>query len=192
MNLDLIDTNPKFSGFFKVWKTNKQTGESILSVDKKNTILYTGADLLAKALAGEKYSKISHFYISYCDAITTPSITAVDRTPTSFEYTDPGQDGHYGYGSVPLTIPAGFLRSTTDYVNNVVIFTIMMPSIHSIQEQIGLEFEDGCKIFEAGLVAASSSIPAAFDPVFARVKFNPVEYDSTFNLTISWGVQFIA
>lgn len=188
MNLSITETNPAYFGFIKIWQTDPTNGASTLLVDKKNTILYTGADILARAVAGLPGSRISHFYVSYTNAVSRTPLP-VSRTPTPYLAVN-ASPGGYGYGSVPLTLPPSFLKSGSDYNNNISVFTIMIPSTASVQSQLGLNFTNGVKIFEASLVAATTSPPSGTDPVFSRVQFNPVTYDSTFNLTISWGIMF--
>jgi hypothetical protein len=152
---------PNFGGFIKIWQTEPDTGKSDLLIDKKNTILVTGADLLAQSLAGVPSAKISHMYLR-----------------------------------IPLTFPASFMTSTTDYKNNISVFTILLNNsagyvVGSTAISTGVS-----RIFEAGLVASfnpsDTTANHPSDKVFARIQFTPITYNSSFNLTTSWGIKFLA
>ena len=174
-------------GFIKAWKTDPKTGLSETVLEKKNTILYQGSDILASALAGQANSAITHMYIGFENATdssfySSSSAVAKDGTPVMSGYTSPK-----GYLRVPLAFPASF-TNITDYHNNTAIFTTQIISPSSAG---GAVFNPGTSgvssyIYEAALVAAGS----VADRIFSRVTFTPITYDNSYNLTISWGVKF--
>lgn len=185
------DVFPKFNGFLKIWRTEKATGKTELIVDKPNLVLYQGADLLAYSLAGRPNAKISHMYVGYIDDASlspTPS-KVIDK-----QYSDPFSSYvfPYGYLRLPLTFPPTFLNDT-NYEHNIPIFTVM---ITTATAQGGAPFTASGPtpswIFEVAAVAALTPSLVTDDKLFSRVSFTPIKYDSSFNLTISWGVKFVA
>lgn len=172
-------------GVIKIWQFDPATGESQLLKDTRNTILYTGADLLALALSGRANSGISHIYVGYNNnaAFDINDEPAVTKSSTTFR-----SDGDYGYVRVPLTFPASF-TTEANYSNNSTFFTIMLTNPPSA---VGAAFGNTSKIFTIGLAAALNPSGSNQDKMFSRAQFTPVTYDSTFGLTVTWGVKFIA
>ncbi len=183
--MDLIlpkESIANYLGFVKIWQSNPTTGEQKLLIDKKNTILYTGADILARALAGERNSKVSHFYLAYNNTnnFTPPPITK--DNPSYSLFVDP-----FGYVKVPLSSPAAYAHDV-NYEGNVVIFTITITSPEGLQvNTAGAALGDTSNLFEAALVVAG---PNVNDKIFSRIQFSPIAYDPTYNLTISWAIKF--
>lgn len=190
--------NLESSGFFKIWKVHKQTGARELVIDKKNMILYQGADLMALALAGVKNAKVSHLYVGYK---TTADISGFVPPTIDKEYSNKFEDydnavglEDLGYLRLPLAFTPTYL-STTDYENNTVIFTAVVSN--NTSSFGGADFFDSGEatpshLFEVALVAALDPTGSTKDKIFSRANFEPIVYDSNYNLTISWGIQFLA
>ena len=187
INVDASKT-PSFSGFIKVWKVHKQTNKAELVVDKHNLVMYQGSDLLAKSLVGYPNAHISHMYIGYMNSATAPTPSKViDRAysvPLS-GYTTP-----YGALRLPLTFPAAY-TAETNYTGNIPVFTVM---ITTATAEWGAAFTSGggtpSWVFETVLVAALDPSSASSDLIFSRAQFTPIQYDSNYNLTVTWGVKF--
>jgi hypothetical protein len=180
----------KYVGFIKIWKSCPITGNSELIIDKHNTIMYTGADVLAMALAGVDNAKISHMYLGY--STTPPGSYSIDKANSVFL-----ADATHGYLRIPLTFPATFLSNdSTRYQNNIAVFTVTLNNATGLLANGSQALTGSSQIYEAGLIAALNPNDTAFlhpnDQVFARISFTPVTYDPTFNLTVSWGVKFIS
>jgi hypothetical protein len=185
-------------GFFKIWKTNLITGKSELVVDKKNMILYQGADLLALALAGVKNAKISHMYVGYK---TVADMTGFEAPTIDKEYSNQFIDYNntsgledLGYLRLPLAFTPSYLN-TTNYENNTVLFTSVVSN--NTSPFSGADFNDSgdmspSHLFEVALVGALDSTSAIKDKIFSRANFTPIVYDANYNLTITWGIQFNA
>jgi len=194
MNVDIGSSAMNREGFLKIWRSNPITGESSLLVDKKNTILYPGSDLLADLLGGKTDRQISHLYLGYSNDDNDPANDyTINKTFSAL-----ATNGVKGYLRIPLTFPATFTKDTSNnYVNNIVVFTIQVNNASTFRVSTGAALDGTCKFFEAALVAATApnaTVDAAShqptDKVFARVAFERITYDANFNLTISWGVKF--
>jgi hypothetical protein len=190
--------NHKGKGFIKVWAVNPKTGDKSLLVDKSNLILNGGADLLAQALAGVSSTGISHIYVGYNTFDGTFTAPVIDREySVKFPNYGSGSYDTYGYLRLPLAYTPSFIGQT-GYDNNVVVFTAIISSAGNAH---GADFVSSAdagmgnpasQIFEVGLVAALDPTSSAQDVVFSRANFTPLLYDPNFNLTITWGVQFLA
>lgn len=174
-----------YSGFLKIWKSSP-TQQPELVLDKQNTILYQGSDLLAKALSGDADAFISHMYIGYQNAndnlFSIPVVNKDILVNPFTDYTDPT-----GYLRIPLSFPATFANET-NYDNNIVVFTTQI-SGSLTGEGSSAVFQDSApesRVYEAALVAGLGN----GDKVFSRITFDPIIYDQDYNLTISWGVKF--
>jgi hypothetical protein len=196
--MDHTQITLNYAGFYKIWKVHKKTGKKELLVDKKNLILYQGADLLAFALAGVKYSSISHMYVGYND---NPSFSFPANAPTidkeystTFASYGSGSLSNFGYLRLPLAYTPSYLAASHFYNNNTVIFTSV---IATTDYSFGAAFNDSLtspssQIFEIGLAASLNPDNAGNDIIFSRANFTPIIYDSNYNLTITWGICFLS
>jgi len=176
----------KCKGFVKIWKTDKITGKPELVVDQPNTVLYGGAQILSYALSGNNAASIYGMYIGYCNSVsfTPPTV--------DLAYTSKFQNFVAPFGSLreALSHTPTYL-TTTNYTDNIPIFTVDITTASA--SVAGAAFVPGTSnIYEIGLVSALTPSSSAGDVIFSRTQFNPITYDSNFNLTISWGVQFLA
>ena len=192
----------KKSGKIRIWRVDPKSGRRELVVSKKNMILNQGADLLAKALAGEPYAAISHMYIGYKN---TTSFTYPDDAPTidkiySIPFSAYGSSGTYedfGYLRLPLAYTPSFLEQE-GYNGNVALFTSIIASSDNDHGAAFTSTEAShgghppSQIFEVALVAALDPTSQSQDMIFSRANFNALEYNPSFNLTTTWGVQFLA
>lgn len=174
-------------GFVKIWKTHNKTGESQLVVDKKNLILYTGAQVLSYAISGKQNYNLNYFYIGFNNnsSFTYPTIDLAYSQP----FNQLSIPGGFGFLREPLAFSPSYL-SDVNYTDNTSIYTVQ---ISSATQFYGNTFTSGVSnIYECALVAAPVPSSAASDIVFSRVNFNQIQYDSNFAITISWGLKFLA
>lgn len=178
--------NDSVKGHVKIWQTHKETGKSELVVDKKNLVLYSGATILSYALSGNPGYSINTMYIGYCNSgsFTAPTIDLANSQPLNSL-----NPATFGYLRVPLSFAPSYV-SQTNYVNNTAIYTAQ---ISSGTAYFGPTFTSGTStIYGLALVAAPNPTNGSQDVYFSRLNFSNLLYSSTYNLTISWGVNFIA
>jgi hypothetical protein len=189
INTEILKSTDFLSGFIKIHKINRTTGEACLLIDKKNLILKGGAKIIAQALGGIANSNIWGMYIGYNNDSEfninedAPSID-VDYTNKFSNYTT---ENNFGYLREQLTFSPSFL-SSSGYDENTVMFSTMVTSASSAG---GAVFSEDSQIFEVALVAAQNPLDASKDTVFSRTNFNPVKYDANYNFTITWGVRIL-
>jgi hypothetical protein len=179
-----LNTSDSLTGFVKIWKTHQTTGVSELVVDKRNMILKGGAKIIAHALGGDQYAKIWGMYIGYNNDTGTlvPRTIDVDYSDKFLNYVAP-----YGYLREPLTFSPTY-QTSLGYDENVVLFSTM---ITSATKAGGASFDSTSRIYEVALVSAVAADELAKDTVFSRTNFNPIQYNSSYNFTITWGVRVL-
>ena len=179
-----LNISKSLTGFVKIWKTDQTTGKSELVVDKKNMILKGGAKILAHALGGDQYAKIWGMYIGYNNGTGTLTMPGIDEDYTNkfFNYQAP-----FGYLREPLTFSPTY-QTSLGYDENVVLFSTM---VTSATKAGGAVFDESSRIYEVALVSAVAADDLSKDTVFSRTNFNPIQYNSSYNFTITWGVRIL-
>lgn len=178
-----LNISNTLTGFVKIWKIDKHTGETALIVDKKNMILKGGAKLIAHALGGDQYAKIWGMYVGYNNTATfNPPSIDIDYSNKFVSYSAP-----FGYIREPLTFSPTY-QTSLGYDENVVLFSTM---VTSATKAGGADFGADSRMFEVALVSAVADNDLTKDTVFSRTNFNPVQYNSSYNFTITWGVRII-
>jgi hypothetical protein len=150
-----------------------------------NEVMYTGADLMAKAVVGDASAIIRGMYLEYSNA--TPSAPAVDRTRTPAYYE--GLTGSAGYIRVPLTASPGYTPSTPSYTGNIV----------TIQAQTNGTYENGpgiidgtSKIYSAALVAMPDPSDKAKDILFSAANTGvDIPKIANAQIGIKWELKFL-
>lgn len=179
-----------YQGFFKIWGFDPKTGDSKLLIDKKNTIMYQGADLLAMALAGTPNAAISHIYLKYSTTAPGALPTVSKSHRVSDVFTTSATIGGF---RIPLAFPAAF-TSTVNFEKNIVVFTVIVNGTSGLL--LNATPANNSYLYTAGLVAAlnPAETPTSHpnDKLFAEITFTPLQYKDTESLTVSWGVKFTA
>ena len=177
--------NDMITGFVKIFKTHKETGVTEVVVDKKNLVLNMGAQVLSYALSGKPSYNISGFYIGYnnTNSFTPPVINTTYSVPFS-SFTAP-----FGYLRQGLSFAPSYLASSSVYTDNTSFYTTQVSSANAFG---GAAFINGTSnIYEVALIAQPNPSNASTDLVFSRVNFNPILWDNSFSLSITWGIQFL-
>lgn len=175
----------QMAGYVKIWLVDKETGKTKLIVDKRNLILYSGANVLSNALSGVPNSAINYFYVSYNNSgsFSPPVIDLADSNPIT-SYTTP-----FGFLRLPLSFSPSY-SSAPNYTNNTSFYTTQVSSATAAG---GAAFISGTSsIFECALINAANPSNIAQDTVFSRINFNPILFDGSSSLTVVWGVEFLS
>jgi hypothetical protein len=186
---EILSASKTLTGFVKIWQSNPTTGESTLLVDKQNMILKGGAKIIAQCLGGKVDSKIWGMYIGYNNSVEFDP--AESAPPIDIDYSHPFSDfasgGDFGYLREPLTFAPNYL-SSEGYDSNTVLFSTMITTASSAG---GAVFNTDSQIYEVALVAVPDVTNTTKDVVFSRTNFNAIQYNSSYNFTITWGVRII-
>ena len=182
-NIENLSMDKALAGFIQIWQVDPHNGRASLLVDKQNMILKGGAKLLSRAIGGDPAAKIWGMYIGYNNDTTfIPPDIDVDYSHRITTYSAP-----FGYLREPLTFSPNFL-SSPGYVDNTVLFSTMITSANKAG---GADFTEDSKIYEVALIATQDVNDPTKDTVFSRTNFNPVQYNASYNFTITWGIRIL-
>ena len=158
-----------------------------------NDIMYSGSDLMAKAIVGTPGMAIRGMYMEY-DNVSPITAPAIDRTRTPAYYE--ALTGSRGYMRVPLTAGPGFTASDTEYTGNIV----------TVQAQTNGTFENGpgiidgtTQVFSAGLVVMPDPADKSQDILFSAANIYdsggatlaPVPKIANAQIGIKWDIKFL-
>jgi hypothetical protein len=87
----------------------------------------------------------------------------------------------------PLTFSPNY-QTSLGYDENIVLFSTM---VTSATKAGGADFGANSRIYEVALVSAVAANDLNKDTVFSRTNFNPIQYNSSYNFTITWGVRIL-
>lgn len=177
-------------GRFRLLGHRAGVREPEVLVDQSNMIMLPSAEVMAMALAGRSNVAVSHLYLGYATGTGVPYVPpALTPDAVVFPVT-----GSRGLARMPLTFP-GMLSTVGN--DRLTTFNFVVNSLSGFVVGGGPPPVAGGVWFdEAGLVVAtdpaSSTADRTGDRVFARVRFQDVQYDDTYNLSISWGIKLVA
>lgn len=181
-------------GHFRVTGVDPTTKQFRVFVDKKNTIMQDASLIVANGFVGNTNSSITHLYLAFSNDPTYPAADyVINFDDTTFLIDDTEKVSCL---RIPLTFPP-IISSLADPGEILVSFNILVnqPGIYEMLSPgiLNDDTSDPSKFFEAALVNQSTANATPLNPVgdriLARVAFDPLAYDSTFNLTVSWGIK---
>jgi hypothetical protein len=186
LNFENIVLPDGIAGFVKIWKIDDK-GNRQLVVDKRNMVLYRGADVLARCLAGAANSKISHLYLAFRN--NSAVVTSPAKADTTFT-----TGAEHNYLRVPLTLPASYTASGATYANNIVVFSIVLNNAEAYRCPAYAALSSGeSQFYGAGLAACGNATENILnhpsDQLFSKLVFDAFTYTSADNLAVSWGVK---
>lgn len=181
-------TNWITEGHFRLSAFNPVTNERAVLVDKPNKIMYPSTEIVTRGLAGLPNAAISHLYLAYNndDAYPANGYTISESDP-SFR-----KDAATGYLRIPITMPAA-ITPANDGSYQLLTFSVLVSQPDAFKVTGSPNLSNSSDFFEAALVCqtdpAGSVSNTTGDRVFSRVAFQRLQYDSTFNLTVSWAIK---
>lgn len=172
-----------------------ESGKLIPVVEVPNLILYGGADVLAKLLAGNPEYKINAMYLEFknladpSDPITPP---VFDRTGGRDYYDGLVSSLDTDFVRVPLASVPLLQATDTDYSNNqITFFSISSGSVGFH----GKTFSSAANsaVYGAALVATPGGSDQAQDVVYARVYsgIDKILKESSREIGVTWVTQFL-
>ena len=187
-----LDKNAQ--GCIRIISFNPLTNEVNKVVEKRNTILFEGADILALLIAGQSDYNVSAMYIEYenlaspGDPITPPTF---DRSGGVAYYNGLGASPTIDFLRVPITVSPAFSTSGTDYENNIVTFFGVTEGTVGFH---GKTFSPSSNsaVFGAALVAAPDLQDQSQDKVYARTYtgIDKVLKQTGFEIGVTWQARF--
>ena len=178
-------------GFVRLFLIDKDTGQKTLLVEKHNTILYSGADIMAASPTGDLSYNVACMYFEYKnltlpgDAISAPTY---DRTG-GIDYYNALADP-YDVIRVPLTTsPAIASSDATKYSGNQVTFYAATEGIAGAIASLPFADANNSAVFGVGLVATPDWTTQASDVVFARTYVDKVLKAANYEIGCAWVIR---
>ena len=161
------------------------------SIIRRNTILYSGADVLAKCLPGDW--KVGYMYLEYknladpSDPITPP---AYDRSDGIAYYNGLSGSPDTDFLRIPITILPTYSASGADYNNNQVSLYTMSEGTAGFFGKLFNESVNSA-VFGAALVAAPDPADQSQDVVFSRIYagIDKVLKEPGMQVGVQWMIQ---
>ena len=184
-------------GGISVFSYNMATKKIAKMVNRKNLILYSGADILARALSGTPGWFVNTIYIEYQNLASpsdSPVIPAYDRTvPSGIGYYNGlGASPNGDFLRVPLlTNPLLSSSDPTNYNANQIAFFALSEGATGFFGKLFNPSVNSCVIGGA-LIAAPVVDEQSSDVVFSRTYLTPdkILLQSGYQIGLNWILQF--
>ena len=157
----------------------------------KNTILYSGADIMAKVLSGNTDYTVNAMYLEYYNGSPSTPTIGRDRDTTYYE----GLSAPAGYIRVMTIAEPTFYNTATDYDNNKVQFMAVTDGTY----ETGPGIIDGTtEFYGAALVAVPDFSDKTEDVLFSAANITdslgslaPITKVANAQFGLKWTVQFV-
>ncbi len=164
-------------------------------VNKSNLILFSGADVLAKAVVGTAGWAVNVMYIEYQN-LSSPSddpvIPAYDRTGGIDYYNGLAASPNGDIMRVPLlTTPLFSSSNPSDYNNNQLSLFAISEGSTGVWGKMFSESVNSC-IIGGALICAVDPDEQSSDVVFSRTYLTPdkVLLQSNYQIGLNWNLRF--
>ena len=198
--LDGYDVGRDASGIVRMFSFDPKTGRIIKMVVRKNLILFSGADILAKLLSGDNTFRIATMYMEFKN-LASPGdpvpIPSFDRSGGIAYYNGLLASSDLDFIRIPLQIAPTFSSSDeTTYEDNKVTFIGVSEGTVGFH---GKAFGPGSNsaVYGAGLVSSPDPDDQSLDRVFSRVYAggvsgwsDPIEKEAGTQIGVTWTIRF--
>jgi len=179
--------------WWRIFSFHEKTGVIKKMVAQPNIIPYQGADVLARALAGDADYVAGAMLFEYENTAGTPTIPSPQRSEGINYYLDDlALSATKDYIRVPLVIPAGFSSSdSTKYGGNQATFFAITSGTTGIHGR-GYSQSDNSKVYGVGLVATPTPTQYTSDLLFSRSYdgFDPVPKEDGYQIGAQYMIRF--
>ena len=177
--------------WWRIFSYDEETGIVKKMVAQPNIIPYQGADILARALAGDADYTAGAMLFEYENGV--PTIPSPQRDEGIDYYLDDLQlSATKDYIRVPLVIPAGFSSSdSTKYDGNQATFFAITAGEEGIHGK-GFSETAGSQVYGVGLVATPEPTEHTRDLLFSRSYdgFDPIEKEDGYQIGAQYLIRF--
>lgn len=180
-------------GLFRLYLFDS-AGVPIRMVERKNLILFSGADVMARVLGGQADYKVAAMYMEFKnladpnDPITPP---AYDRTGGIAYYNGLASSPDTDFLRIPLELNPALGSSGVDYESNQVTFFGISEGTTGFH---GKPFNAAVNsaVYGGALIATPDQDDQAQDVVFSRAYagIDKILKSNGFQIGITWTIQF--
>jgi len=189
----VFDLARQARGDVKIFSFDPKTGIVYRLLEKRNLILYSGADVLASLLAGQN-TPVNAMYMEFknladpADSITPP---AFDREGGISYYNGLSSSPDTDFLRIPLTVNPTIESSDAVYAGNQVVFFGVSEGTVGFHGKSFLDTANSA-VFGAALVAAPDLTDQSQDMVFSRIYsgIDKVLKVAGHQIGITWTIRF--
>jgi hypothetical protein len=191
--LELVRLDHDVETWWRIFSFDEVTGEIHKLVEQKNLIPYQGADVLARALAGDDSYAVGAMYFEYENTAGAPTVPSPQRDEDISYYLDTlSLSATKDYIRVPLVIPAGFSSSDSDkYAGNQATFFAITSGSTGTH---GKAFSNAANSKVYGVALAATPTPTQYtsDLLFSRSYdgFDPVPKEDGYQIGAQYLIRF--
>lgn len=179
--------------WWRIFSFHEETGIIKQVVAQPNIIPYQGADVLARALAGDADYVAGGMLFEYENTAGSPTVPSPQRDEGIAYYLDDlSLSATKDYIRIPLVIPAGFSSSdSTKYNGNQATFFAITSGTTGIH---GRAFSQAAnsKVYGVALVATPTPTQYTSDLLFSRSYdgFDPVPKEDGYQIGAQYMIRF--
>jgi hypothetical protein len=168
-----------------------KTGRVFKEVGNKNLVLYGGADILAKLLAGNSNYALAGMYIEFENQAGTPTPPAFDRSATKSYYDSLGGDPLRDYLRIPFASSPLLAPSSADYnFNRLSLFAVTSGTtgVH------GKSFSSASDstVFGAALFSSPDPTDSTQDVIYARTySIGAIARAANLEVGVNWNSEIL-
>lgn len=190
MGLSSIVSTAKGRVTSYVFDENTRIYKKVEEID--NLVVYSGADILAKTLAGDISYKLSTMYFEFDNLVFTPPPSHLtDRTAERSYYDFPA--GTRDFLRYPLSGAPVMAASTVDYDGNKLTYFGMTSGSGQLGGAGRANYTNGVSnVIGVGLMASPTPLVQANDVLFSRVYLAvPIQKETSKQVAIMWDITLI-
>jgi hypothetical protein len=157
-----------------------------------NLVVFSGADIIAKAITGDTAYRLSTLYFEFDNVtLSPPPSYLTDRTADRSYYDFSA--GTRDFLRVPLSGAPAMAASTVDYDGNQLTFFGMTSGSGQLGGAGTANYTNGVSsVIGVGLLASPTPLVQANDVLFARTYLTvPIQKEANKQVAISWDITFI-
>lgn len=187
--MDILENHKSVVGEIEVFQRFK--GVDYILYKKKNVILNSGMDLLAKALGGERL--VNGMYFAYDNSLSPfTDVTPPVSRAASFYHSDGG--GYRNFDRAATLAQPSYSTTSTDFNNNKVTF-VAITTGEGVLSGVNNVLTDGTSQFYGAALAWLHPSDYQQDELFSAVTFadiGPTHFEKITGaqIGIRWGIYF--
>lgn len=193
VQLENVQLDRDVRTWWRIFSFCEETGIIKQMVAQPNIIPYQGADVLARALAGDTDYVAGAMLFEYENTAGVPTIPSPQRDEgISYYLDDLALSATKDYLRIPLVIPAGFSSSdSTKYNGNQATFFAITSGTAGIHGK-GFTQAANSKVYGVGLVATPQPAQYTSDLLFSRSYdgFDPVPKEGGYQIGAQYMIRF--
>jgi hypothetical protein len=190
-----LDLGRQAKGLVTLFSFDEKTKRICRQISLQNLILYSGADILGRLLAGQSAYAINMLYLEFQNTVGAIVPPAVSRADGIAYYNGLSSSPDTDFLRLPLLVEPSVDASSTDYESNQATFFAESEGTAGF---FAKPFSEAASsfIFGAALVAAPDPADQSKDIVFSRVYIGELGWTTAIDkqngkqVGVTWTIRF--